>query len=311
MGKRAKKRAPATSSKFPIGRVIGRLGPVFTVEYNGEDIACIARGKTKTAVVGDQVRFDPDADTDLATGLLMSIEPRSSLLKRTDALGRRAQFIAANLTQIVVVCAAEPPLREGLIDRYLIAARLEGMKATILFNKTDLLDPEALERYRARLSCYEKSGHPVYFGNCAAVNGLGKLHEALDNEISILVGHSGVGKTSIINQLLPDYDGRTNVLSAASNKGQHTTTSSLLHRLPTGGELIDTPGIRSFGLHGVTRQTLAHHFPDFDVVEDECRFNHCTHQHEPKCAVIDEVNAGTIGRHRYEAYLKLLESTEE
>lgn len=262
-------------------------------------------------MVGDLVRFDPNADTDLASGLLVKIEPRSSLLQRTDALGRRPQFIAANLTQIVIVCAAEPPLREGLIDRYIIAARLEGLKATILFNKTDLLEPEQLEQYQTRLGCYKTSGHPVFFGTCASPSGLGALHEALNNEISILVGHSGVGKTSVINQLLPDYDGRTNVLSAASNKGQHTTTASLLHRLPTGGELIDTPGIRSFGLYGVTRLTLANHFPDFDVVVEECRFNNCTHQHEPKCAVINQVTAGTIAESRYEAYLKLLESTED
>jgi ribosome biogenesis GTPase / thiamine phosphate phosphatase len=311
MGKRSKKAPPPSSSNLPIGRVIGRLGPVFSVEYNGDDISCIARGKAKTAVVGDLVRFEPDADTDLASGLLVKIEPRSSLLQRTDALGRRPQFIAANLTQIVIVCAAEPPLREGLIDRYIIAARLEGLKATILFNKTDLLDQNALEHYQSRLGCYETSGHPVHFGTCATPSGLGTLHEALDNEISILVGHSGVGKTSVINQLLPDYDGRTNVLSAASNKGQHTTTASLLHRLPTGGELIDTPGIRSFGLYGVTRLTLANHFPDFDVVQTECRFNNCTHQHEPKCAVIDHVESGIIAESRYEAYLKLLESTED
>ena len=311
MGKRSKKKSTGGQNTLPTGRVIGRLGPVFTVEHEGRDITCIARGKAKKAVVGDRVKFDPHADTELASGLLVDIEPRESLLQRTDALGRRPQFFAANLTQIVIVCASEPPLREGLIDRYLIAARLEGIKAVILFNKTDLLSPSELTAYQSRLACFNSVGHRVFFCTCTTKESFREFTRALDGETSILVGHSGVGKTSIINQLLPDYLGKTNTLSIASNKGQHTTTASLLHRLPTGGELIDTPGIRSFGLYGVTKQALAKHFPDFDIVDRECRFNNCTHQHEPKCAVIDFVESGHIAEDRYHGYLRLLDSADE
>ena len=261
--------------------------------------------------MGDRVRFDPKADTELASGLLVAIEPRDNCLKRTDALGRKAQHIAANLTHVVIVCAIEPPLREGLIDRYLVAARMEGLRASILFNKVDLLDQEIRTEFSERLKHYEAVGHPVYFASSANGEGFAALENKLSNEISILVGHSGVGKTSVINRLLPNYEGRTNALSSATNKGQHTTTSSWLHRLPNGGELIDTPGIRTFGLHGVTKQALAEHFPDFDVVEHHCHFHNCTHQHEPKCAVINMVESGEISSHRYQAYLNLIESVED
>lgn len=310
LGKRRKAPIKSNHECLPRGRIIGRLGPVFTVEHNGSDIPCVARGSSKTAVVGDWVRFDPDADTELATGLLVAIEPRDNALKRTDALGRKAQYIAANLSHLVIVCAVEPPLREGLIDRYLVSARLEGLRASILFNKLDLLAPDQVSEYRARLAHYADVDHEVFFASSHTGEGFGAIEKRLNHEVSILVGHSGVGKTSIINRLLPAYEGRTNVLSSSSNKGQHTTTASWLHRLPNGGELIDTPGIRSFGLFGVTAQTLAAHFPDFDKVEAHCHFHNCTHQHEPKCAVIRMVEAGTIARHRYDAYLNLIESID-
>ena len=309
--KRRKGPPPRNLDALCEGRIIGRLGPVFTVEHADGDIECLARGKTKTAVVGDRVFFDPDAGTELGEGLLISIKSRDNCLKRTDALGRKAQFIAANLSQIIVVCAAEPPLREGLIDRYLIAARMEGIKATILFNKVDLLTEEALTEYQVRLRHYPEVDHSVIYASCETESGLDTLRQALKDEVSILVGHSGVGKTSLINCLLPNYDGRTNVLSSSTNKGQHTTTASWLHRIPTGGELIDTPGIRSFGLYGVSRQTLATHFPDFDIVEGRCHFNDCTHAHEPKCAVLEMVKAGRISATRHAAYLNLLDSADD
>ena len=308
LGKRHKDHSKPANHLLPTGRVIGRLGPVFTIEYDGADIACVAKGRAKTAVVGDWVRFDPTADTELANGLLVSVESRRNCLKRTDALGRKAQFIAANLSHIVIVCACEPPVREGLIDRYLVSARMEGLAASILFNKTDLMSSEVRSEYAERLSHYEMAGHDLFFASSVTGEGFEQLEARLEGEISILVGHSGVGKTSIINRLLPTYDGRTNVLSAATNKGQHTTTASWLHRLPKGGELIDTPGIRSFGLYGVTKQTVANHFPDFDQIDESCHFHNCTHQHEPKCAVIRQVEAGNLPLHRYEAYLSLIES---
>lgn len=311
MSKHSGRRDKTKIADLVTGRVIGRLGPVFTVECNGHDLECIARGAAKKAVVGDFVHFDPHARTELAQGLIVAIAPRKSLLQRTDALGRRPQYIAANLTQVVIVCAIEPPMREGLIDRYLITARLEGLKAIILVNKSDLISPSLRREFEERLHPYQRNGHEVFFGNCTEPTGLQSLNEALLDEISILVGHSGVGKTSVINRLLPDYDGRTNALSTTSNKGQHTTTASLLHRLPSGGELIDTPGIRSFGLYGVTRRSIADHFPDFDSIEQACRFNDCAHQHEPGCAILEAVEAGAILPHRYEAYLNLIDSADE
>ncbi len=286
------------------------MGPVFQVEslQTGDEVPCIARGQGKGAVVGDLVYYEAVSNL-LADGLILEFSPRQSLLQRTDSGGRRAQLIAANLDVIFIVVAPLPELREGLIDRYLVAASSQDIEAEIILNKTDLLtDPTLLQGYLDRLSRYEPLGIPVHRVSARSAEGLDELAHAMADRTSIVVGHSGVGKTSLLNALCPGVEEKVNAISEASGKGQHTTTTSALYTLPNGGELIDSPGIRSFGLWGMEANDLQTHFPEFSSLAAGCRFGDCQHLDEPHCAVKDAVAEGIIDARRYESYLTIRSS---
>jgi len=310
---RGSARRPDKNQETVLGRVIGRQGPVFMVETEEEArLACVARGKGKRSVVGDLVRFIDHADTDLARGLIIDHEPRESELIRADALGRRAQAIAANLDRIFVVVANEPPLREGLIDRYLVTAEAQGLETHIVFNKVDLIaeDPDAIAEIGHRLAAYPPLGYPVHFVSAATGHGIAELRDALADQCSIFVGHSGVGKTSLLNVLCPGLAEPVNVLSAASGRGQHTTTTAQMYRLDNGGEVIDSPGIRSFGLWGMPTEDVRLYFVEFNEISDECRFSDCQHIREPKCAVLAALEEGAISEVRYASYLRIRDSLD-
>ncbi|MCA9541602.1 MAG: ribosome small subunit-dependent GTPase A [Myxococcales bacterium] len=294
--------------------MFGRLGPVFTVRTaEGEDVECVARGDGKRAVVGDDVRFVPDADTEMAQGLIIGIGERRTALVRADALGRREQVLAANLDRIFVVTAVEPPLREGLIDRYLVVAHAQGIEAHIIFNKVDLIadDPAALEDIGDRLAIYPRLGYPVHFTAASTGAGLGDLRRALRRRTSIFVGHSGVGKTSLLNALDPALGERVQALSEASGRGRHTTSSSFLHVLPDGGEVIDSPGVRAFGLWDIDPDEVGSHFVELARLAPRCKFADCRHVHEPECAVLAAVEAGRIEESRYASYVNIRTSLLE
>lgn len=310
--RRADRPRSGRRDRTPNGRVVTRLGPVFTVETDdGERVDCVARGRGKRAVVGDRVVFERGVDNEMAEGLVTDVGPRAGALVRADALGRRAQVLAAHLDHIFVVVAPEPPLREGLIDRYLVAADMQGIDASIVFNKLDLVDdPEELEDTRDRLAVYPPLGHAVYFVSAHAGEGLDALRAATRERCSIFVGHSGVGKTSLLNALDPGLGERVQALSESSGRGQHTTSTSALYALPGGGEVIDSPGVRGFALWGVDPASLKQHFPEFVERERACKFADCSHIHEPGCAVIEALDDDEIASSRYDSYLKILESLE-
>lgn len=293
------------------GRVVTRLGPVFTVEIDGGGtIDCVARGRGKQAVVGDRVRFEDDADNEMAQGLVTGIGERRSALVRADALGRRAQVLAANLDRVFVVCAVEPPIREGLIDRYLVAAHAQGIAASVVFNKLDLAYDDEREEIEEMLSVYPPLGYPVLATSAEDGRGLEALRAATRDQCSIFVGHSGVGKTSLLNALDPGLGERVQALSYASGRGQHTTTTSALYRLPGGGEVIDSPGVRGFALWGIDADAVRHHFPEFVERAPNCKFADCRHVHEPQCAVLDALEEGAVAESRYDSYLKIRASLE-
>ncbi|MCB9529134.1 MAG: ribosome small subunit-dependent GTPase A [Myxococcales bacterium] len=315
MPRRRSPARPATDRRRaePNGRVVGRLGPVFTVDTaEGERVDCVAKGRGAKAVVGDRVVFERGAENEMADGLIVAIAERRSALVRADAMGRRAQVLAANIDRIFVVSAAEPPLREGLIDRYLVAAHQQGIEAWLVFNKLDLLDDEPEEEadVRERLDIYPPLGHPVLYVSAADGRGLDALREATRGRCSIFVGHSGVGKTSLLNALDPGLGERVQALSEASGRGQHTTSTSAMFDLPGGGEVIDSPGVRGFALWGLDPEGLKAHFPEFVERERACKFANCSHTHEPGCAVVEALDEGEIADSRYDSYLKILESLE-
>ncbi len=288
----------------PDGQVVSRKGPVLYVERDERKrLACSARGPGKGAVVGDYVRLEGDVVT--------RYFPRETELVRVDALGDRPHVIAANVDRMFIVCAVEPPLREGLIDRYLVAAHRAGIEAQVVFNKTDLFledDPEDEADFRERLSPYPPLGVPVHYVSAVGERGIESVRAALAGHLGIFVGHSGVGKTSLLNALCPGATHRTQDLSEQSGRGRHTTSHTEVFEVPGGGRVIDSPGVRAFGLWAIPPDEVKNHFVEFLPLATRCRFADCAHAEEPACAVREAAEDERISPYRYEAYLRIRES---
>jgi len=313
MAKRFKKRANPKGGTptpcIPNGLVIGRVGPVFKVRGDdGRLHDCLGKGEGKRAVIGDRVRVEAGVMTDLSNAILHQVAPRDTELVRMDALGRRPQTVAANLSRVFIVCAVLPELREGLIDRYLVAADRQDIPAEIVLNKVDLLSDSERDFWSNRLAAYRRLGWPVHEVSAHNGEGLKRLAAAFIERTSILVGHSGVGKTSLINALCPGVEERVKEISEATGKGTHTTTTSAMYALPAGGAVIDSPGIRSFGLWGVSAESLREHFREFVELQSSCRFSDCQHLKEPQCAIRLGVESGDLDERRYLSYRAIRES---
>jgi ribosome biogenesis GTPase len=237
---------------------------------------------------------------------------RSALVRRRDVRRNRSkeqeQVIAGNIDQLVVVSSAfDPPLNRRLIDRYLVFAESEHLPLLLVVNKTDLADPELLE---AALAPYRELGCTICLVSAARRSGLDELRELLRDRVSAFSGHSGVGKSTLINLLVGRRDLKTARISYRTGKGVHTTSSATMLRLPGGGYVIDTPGIREFNLSGITRENLRFYYTEFLRYMPDCGFSSCTHTVEPGCAVAKAAESGAIDPERYESYLALLESLE-
>jgi ribosome biogenesis GTPase len=261
--------------------------------------SAIAARQKSALTVGDRVLLD---DAGGGVWRLAEILPRRTVLSRPDPLNpRRERLIAANIDIVAnVVSVKKPPLRPRLIDRFLIAIQRGGAQPLIVVNKIDL------ERDLTPLRVYEELGIPVIACSTKTGEGLDALRAAVSGKTSALVGHSGVGKSSILNAL----DARLQIATGDLHRrgtGRHTTSSSTLHDLGEGTLIIDTPGIREFGLWDLTPQTLRESFPDFAEAAELCRFNDCTHLHEPDCEVKERVARGEISRARYDTYVRLAE----
>ena len=282
-----------------------------TVQTDDGDVDCIGMGAGKAAVVGDRVWFSRDDDTEMAAGVVRAVDERDSELVRAGSMGRKRQVLAANVDVVFVVVSVEPPLREGLIDRYLAAAHQAGIAARVVFNKVDLLDDEGLIEVIERLRVYPEIGYPLHLASAVTGQGVEALGEALAGRCSLFVGHSGVGKTSLLNVLDPGLGERVQALSDSSGRGQHTTTASAMYTLPNGGEVIDSPGVRAFGLWGLDPEEVKDCFVELARAAVDCRFGDCQHLAEPGCAVKAGLDAGTISMARYESYLRMRESIDE
>lgn len=271
---------------------------------DGREVDCvipseIARKQRSTLTVGDRVIAEP-IDSDLLR--LVSILPRRTVLSRPDPLNPRVErLIAANIDLVInVVSIKAPPLRPRLIDRFLIAIQRGGAQPAICVNKIDLVDDRELPELRP----YEELQIPIVVCSTRSTEGLDKLRNLIEGKMSALVGHSGVGKSSILNAL----DARLNLATADLKKrgtGRHTTSASTLIDLGNDTYVIDTPGIREFGLWDITPQSLRESFPEFEDAAEWCRFNDCTHLHEPDCEVKRRVERGEISSSRYETYVRL------
>lgn len=282
-----------------IGQVLANFGSSLMVENGqGEVIRCVPRANLELMVSGDRVVFQHINGSE---GVVTALVPRRTELSRPD-YGGRLKPLAANIDRLVVVAAVQPAFDEHLIDRYLAAAELLGAAPLVVVNKIDLADEGVRKTLHEQMSVYERIGYQVVYTSTRRKHGLDELFRALSGHTSILVGHSGTGKSSLIKALLPEQMIRIGDLSEASGQGRHTTTSTMLYHLPTGGDLIDSPGVREFRLYEKDPQRVAEGFIEFRPFLGHCRFRDCRHETEPGCALRDAVKQNRIDERRLASY---------
>ena len=294
------------------GRATGSWYEVHTDEGN---VRCRIRGRlrlrgvrsTNPVVVGDAVRCEAAAD---GSCVIAEVLPRRNyVIRRASNLSKESHIIASNLDQaLLLVTLAEPQTAPEFVDRFLVTCEAYKVPATILLSKSDLQQREALARFRA---VYEGAGYRVLEVSAREGTGLEAVGALLAGRTTLVAGNSGVGKSTLVKAVDPALDIRTGEISGSHHKGRHTTTFSTMYPLAGGGWIIDTPGIKGFGLIDIDDAELWHYFPEMMRHAPGCRFYNCTHTHEPGCAVAEAVERGEIARARYESYLKIRSEDEK
>lgn len=300
------------------GLVIKNTGSWYVVHAdNGEDVNCKIKGNfrlkeirtTNPVAVGDRVTISVNPD---GNAFITAIQPRKNyIIRRASNLSKESHIIAANLDcAFLVVTLAHPVTSTTFIDRFLATAEAYRVPAVLLINKVDLLtDDEDKEYCEAVASLYRTIGYDVLEISALTGEGMTELRERLKDKISLFSGNSGVGKSTIINALLPDLDLRTGSISDMHDTGMHTTTFSEMFPLPEGGWIIDTPGIKGFGTIDFDKHEIAHFFPEIFKISADCKYGNCTHTHEPGCAVLKALDDHYISQSRYASYLSILDDT--
>lgn len=283
------------------GLVAAHYGTQVLIEHEGARQRCHLRANLESLVTGDEVIWRPGDPY----GVVVARQPRQSELLRPDTMGN-LKPVAANVDQILIVIAPAPEPHANLIDRYLVAAENVDIEPVILLNKSDRIDDDNRTSLAELLAPYPNLGYRVLEASCKTQDGLAALLDTLAGRISVFVGQSGVGKSSLVNALLPDANTRVGELSEARDKGTHTTTTAELFHLPDGGSLIDSPGIREFGLWHMEREQIERGFREFQPLLGLCKFRDCKHQQEPGCALLAAVEAGEISQRRMESYRHIL-----
>ncbi|MDD2277542.1 MAG: ribosome small subunit-dependent GTPase A [Bacteroidales bacterium] len=300
------------------GRVLKSTGSFYTVLTNdGNKFQCKVRGKlrlktiktTNPITVGDIVDFDPENDN--TTGNITAVVPRKNyIIRKSTNLSREAHIIAANIDQAMLVVTVDfPETNLIFIDRYLATAEAYQIPAVLIFNKIDLFDGEFADKLNHYLSIYSPL-YPCYKTSANTGEGIETIASVLKGKISLISGNSGVGKSSLINRIEPTLNLKTSDISHYHLKGKHTTTFSEMFPLSNGGFIIDTPGIKGFGLVDMDKREIFHFFPEIFKVSASCQYKNCTHEHEPGCAVKKAVENGLIDSSRYYSYLSILGDEE-
>lgn len=294
------------------GIIISHFGTQVEVEgtqepHIGESTRCNMRANLGQLVTGDKVVWRPKQNEG---GVVVARADRDTLLQRPDMHGR-LKPVAANIDFIVVVIAAEPVPHANLIDRYLVAAETVDIPPVILLNKCDLIDESNEADLEKLLRTYIDLGYRVIRTSIKNEQGMSELYEFLQDRISVFVGQSGVGKSSLIGTLLPDIEISVGELSQKRKKGTHTTTTARLFHMPSGGDLIDSPGIREFGLWHISEEELLEGFIEFRPHLGYCKFRDCSHEQEPGCAIREALEKGEISEHRFESYLRIRQSIRD
>lgn len=297
------------------GVVLKSTGSWYTVQNEDkQEIMCRVKGKlrlqdTKTTnpiAVGDLVQFD--LETGLNTAVIQEVLPRKNFLIRQSPHNRNLKhIIAANIDQaVLIVTLSHPRTSTGFIDRFLLMSQLYHIPAVLVFNKFDLYTPESLTYFEELKNTYENLQYTVLLTSAANQYGLISLKKTLQNKTSLISGHSGVGKSTLINCLEPTLKLATDNISDYSEKGKHTTTFATMFELSMGGYIIDTPGIKELGTVTIEPEEVSHYFLEMDAIRQHCQFNNCLHENEPNCAVKQAVSAGKIAAFRFDSYLSIL-----
>ena len=289
--------------------VVRATGSWYDVLHDGETVRCRIRGRlrlkgvrsTNPVVVGDEVACEADEGGDY---VIADILPRRNyVIRRASNLSKESHIIAANVDQALLMASLRSPeTPTEFVDRFLVTCEAYKVPVTILLSKLDLQDAEAVAEFRA---VYEGAGYRVLEVSVREGRGVEEVRELLAGRTTLVSGNSGVGKSTLIQAIDPSLDIRTGEISESHHKGRHTTTFSTMYPLAGGGAVIDTPGIKGFGLIDIDEAELWHYFPEMMRVAPACRFYNCTHTHEPGCAVTEAVKAGEIAWPRYESYLKI------
>ena len=295
--------------------VVRATGSWYDVLHDGETVRCRIRGRlrlkgvrsTNPVVVGDEVACEADEGGDY---VIADILPRRNyVIRRASNLSKESHIIAANVDQALLMASLRSPeTPTEFVDRFLVTCEAYKVPVTILLSKIDLQDAEAVAEFRA---VYEGAGYRVLEVSVREGRGVEEVRELLAGRTTLVSGNSGVGKSTLIQAIDPSLDIRTGEISESHHKGRHTTTFSTMYPLAGGGAVIDTPGIKGFGLIDINEAELWHYFPEMMRVAPACRFYNCTHTHEPGCAVTEAVKAGEIAWPRYESYLKIRDEDEK
>lgn len=307
MGRPAARPRPVDpASPLSSGTVIAAHGRHYLVQSGGERLQCVTRGKRSDLAVGDIVHF---RHTSLDQGVVESIQDRSTLLYRSDQY--KSKLLAANVDRMFIVTATEPGFSDDLISRALVAGEAAGVESHLLLNKVDIA--HALPPARERLRLYAGLGYPVHelsaTGSPDAAREL--LLPLLQDKTSIVIGQSGMGKSSLVNLLVPDADIAVREISSALDTGKHTTTFTRLYHIDDTTAIIDSPGFQEFGLYHLSEGMLERAFPEFQAHRGNCRFYNCRHLNEPGCAVLAAVHAGGISPMRQRLYAQLLHESSQ
>lgn len=309
------------------GLVIKNTGSWYMVKVDQKDglgnqaqplLPCKVKGNfrlkgirtTNPVTVGDRVTVVPNSD---GSAFITKIEERRNyIIRRASNLSKQAHILASNLDNVIlIITVAHPVTSTTFIDRFLATAEAYRVPTTLVINKKDLYDADEMQYAENLAYLYKYIGYDVKIVSVSTGEGMEEIKELLKDKITLLSGHSGVGKSSFINAILPDQKIRTAELSDVHDQGMHTTTFSEMYELPDGGYIIDTPGIKGFGTIEFSKEETSHYFREIFKISEDCRFNNCTHTHEPGCAVRAALEDHRISQSRYDSYLSILEDENE
>lgn len=298
------------------GQVISHYGLTLDIKdkETSQLVRCTLRQNIEPLVCGDDITWQNINDIDDAEqirGVVTALSPRKTVLARPDFSGQM-KAIAANIDQILIIAAPVPEFNPGLIDRYLVAAELSAITPVIVLNKTDVLTPESSAALAPSIQNYRDIGYRVIKTNTIDKHGMSALYQQLSQKTSVLVGQSGVGKTSLINTLIPKTNAKTGEISSSTAKGTHTTSVSKMYTMETQemhhAHLIDSPGVREFGLWNIQPEDTIRGFRELYQLSLDCRFRDCRHTNEPGCAILQGLDKGTISQRRWDSYHRIMDS---